>query len=59
MADQASAKNANFYEGSLIRPQENSEVSGESPVDLLDSAIQAFRNYEKILLDLFLPQRRA
>jgi hypothetical protein len=40
-------KNANGYSGSLIGPQENVEVFGESPVELLDSAIQAFRNYEK------------
>jgi len=40
-------KNANGYSGSLIGPQESVEVSGESPVELLDSVIYAIRKYER------------
>ena len=44
----ASAENStNGYFGSLIGPQESVEVSGGSPVELLDSVIYASRNYEK------------
>jgi hypothetical protein len=40
-------KNGDGYSGSLIGPQESVAVFGDSPIDLLDSALQAFRNYEK------------
>lgn len=40
-------KNADGYSGSLIGPQESVEVSGRSPVELLDSVIYAIRKYEK------------
>ena len=44
----AGAENStNGYFGSLIGPQESVEVSGGSPVELLDSVIYASRNYEK------------
>ena len=44
----AGAENStNGYSGSLIGPQESVEVSGGSPVELLDSVIHASRNYEK------------
>jgi len=47
-AEIASAiKNSNGYSGSLIGPQNDVEVSGRSPTELVDSAIYAFRNYEK------------
>ena len=41
------ASSANGYYGSLIGPQDSVEVSGSSPVELLDSVIRAMRNYEK------------
>jgi len=40
-------KNTKGYIGSLIGPQYDVEVSGETPIELLDSVINAFRNYEK------------
>ena len=44
----AGAENStNGYSGSLIGPQEYVEVSGGSPAELLDSVIQASRNYER------------
>ena len=44
----AGAKNSTSgYSGSLIGPQESVEVSGGSPVELLDSVIHASRKYEK------------
>ncbi len=44
----AGVKNdANGYSGSLIGPQESIDVSGDSPVELLDSVISAIRRYEK------------
>lgn len=38
---------ANGYAGTLIGPQECVEVSGSSPVELVESVINASRNYEK------------
>ena len=43
----SAVKNSNGYSGSLIGPQYDVEVSGETPTELLDSAIDAFRNYER------------
>jgi len=44
----AGAENStNGFSGSLIGPQEYVEVSGGSPVELVDSVIHASRNYEK------------
>ena len=44
----AGAENStNGYSGSLIGPQESVEVSGGSPVELLDSVINASRTYER------------
>ena len=44
----AGAKNStNGYSGSLMGPQEFVEVSGGSPIELLDSVIHSSRNYEK------------
>ena len=43
----AAKKTANGYDGSLIGPQESVGVSGNSPIELLESVINAFRNYER------------
>lgn len=44
----AGVKNStNGYHGSLIGPQDSVEVSGGSPVELVDSVIRASRNYER------------
>ena len=35
------------FEGSIIGPQNSYEISGETPAELVDSAIAAFRSAEK------------
>jgi hypothetical protein len=44
----AGAKNSpDGYSGSLIGPQDSVEISGGSPIELVDSVIHSSRNYEK------------
>ncbi len=43
----AAKKTADGYKGSIIGPQESVGVSGNSPIELLESVINAFRDYER------------
>ena len=45
----------NGYSGSLIGPQESVGVSGNSPTELLESVINAFRNYERHFVGFISP----
>jgi hypothetical protein len=51
----AAKKTADGYEGSLIGPQESVGVSGNSPTELLESVINAFRNYERHFVGFISP----